>query len=88
MVLWFSVPTRVLNTNGISIGSAVFAGLTSVTDKPTDHITPSVTIDLIYVRSTAIRPNNNNISVTTFTIAMPITDYFSLLYSKKIRHYV
>ena len=32
---WFSGPTRVLNLNGISIGSAVFAGLTSVTaDRP------------------------------------------------------
>jgi len=31
---WFSGPTRVLNPNGISIGSAVFA-LTSVTDRQT-----------------------------------------------------
>jgi len=30
---WFSVPTRVLNPNGISIGSAVFAGLTCVADR-------------------------------------------------------
>jgi len=30
--LWFPGPTRVLNPNSISIGSAVFAGLTSVTD--------------------------------------------------------
>ena len=37
-------PTRVLNPNGISIGSAVFAGLTSVTDRPTDHACWSVTI--------------------------------------------
>jgi len=29
----FPEPTRVLNSNGISIGSAVFAGLTSVTDR-------------------------------------------------------
>jgi len=49
---WFPGPTQVLNTNGISIGSAVFAVLTSVTDKPTDDATRSVTIDLIYVRST------------------------------------
>jgi len=33
---WFPGPTRVLNPNGISIGSAVFAELTSVTD-PTDR---------------------------------------------------
>ena len=32
----FPEPTRVLNLNGISIGSAVFAGLTSVTDRLTD----------------------------------------------------
>jgi len=33
----FLVPTRVHNPNGISIGSAVFVGLTTVTDRPTDH---------------------------------------------------
>jgi len=33
---WFPEPTRVLNPNGISIGSAVFAGLTTVTDRHTD----------------------------------------------------
>jgi len=32
---WFLGPTRVHNPNGISIGSAVFAGLTSVTDRQT-----------------------------------------------------
>jgi len=32
----FPGPTRVLNPNGISIGSAVFAWRTSVTDRPTD----------------------------------------------------
>jgi len=50
---WFPGPTRVLNLNGISIGSAVFAGLTSVTDwqrdRPTGHATRSVTIGRIYV---------------------------------------
>ena len=45
-------PTRVLNPNGISIGSAVFAGLTDVTDRQTDHTSWSVTIDDIYRRST------------------------------------
>ena len=52
--------------NGISIGSAVFAGITSVTDRPTDrptdHATRTVTIDRIYVR------NNNN---TAFHWIMP-----------------
>jgi len=36
---WFPGPTRVLNANGISIGSAVFAGLTRVTDRQTDRQT-------------------------------------------------
>ena len=47
----FPGSTRVLNPNGISISSAVFAGLTSVTDRPTDHATRSVTVGCIYVRS-------------------------------------
>jgi len=59
---WFLGPIRVLNPNSILIGAEVFAGLTSVTDRltdrPTDHATRSVTIGLIYVRSTAMRPNN------------------------------
>jgi len=57
----FVVPSRVLNPNGISIGAAVFAWLTSVTDRPTDHAarrTQSVTIGHIYERSTAMRPCN------------------------------
>jgi len=57
---WFSGPTRVLNPNCISIGSGVFARLTIVTDRPTDHATRLVTIGRMYVLSTAIRPNNNN----------------------------
>jgi len=44
---WFLGPIRAHNPNGILIGSAVFAGLTSVSDRPTDHATRSVTIDLI-----------------------------------------
>jgi len=35
---WFLGHTRVLNTNDISIGSAVFAGLTTVTDRLIDSI--------------------------------------------------
>ena len=56
----FLGPTQVLNANGIWIGSAVLAGLTTVTDWPTDHITQSVTIGQIYIHSTVMRPNNNN----------------------------
>ena len=51
-------PPEFLNPNGISIGSAVFVGLTSVTDRSTDHATWSVTTGRIYVRSTAMRPTN------------------------------
>jgi len=45
---WFLGPTRVLNSNDMSIASAFFAGLTSVTDRqrdrPTYHAMQSVTI--------------------------------------------
>jgi len=34
---WFPGLIRVLNLNGSSIGAAVFAELTSVTDRPTDR---------------------------------------------------
>jgi len=54
----FFGPTRVLNSNSISISSALFAGLTSVTDRQTDHATRSVAIGRIYVRSTAMQTNN------------------------------
>ena len=36
---WFLGPTRVYRPNGISIGSAVFAGLTNVTNRHTDRQT-------------------------------------------------
>jgi len=36
---WFLWPTRVHIPNGIMIGSAVFAGLTIVTDRQTDRPT-------------------------------------------------
>ena len=39
---WFPGPTRVLNSNGISIGCAVFAGLTNVTDRQTDRPTDTL----------------------------------------------
>jgi len=55
----FLGPIQAHNPNGISIGSAFFAGLTSVTGRQTDHATRSVTIGHIYLRSTAIRPNND-----------------------------
>ena len=47
-----------LNLNGISFGSAIFARLTSVTDRLTDHATQLVIIGRIYVHtgSTVMRP--------------------------------
>ena len=38
-------PTQVHTPNGTSIGSAVFAGLVIVTDRPTNHATPSIAVD-------------------------------------------
>ena len=55
VLLW---PTRVLKPKGISIGSAAVARLTIVTDRQTDRRT-TVTVGRIYVRSTAMLPNNN-----------------------------
>jgi len=82
---WFLGPTRVPNLNGISIGAAVFAGLTSVsdrrTDRLTDHATRSVTIGRIYVRSTALRPNNN-----TFLIIIITTASMSMFVMLSARH--
>jgi len=40
--------TRVSSPNGVTIGSAVYAGFTIVTDRPTNHATPSVAIGRIY----------------------------------------
>jgi len=40
---WFPGPTWVLNPNGMSVGAAVFAGLTSVTDRPSDRPTDGPT---------------------------------------------
>ena len=40
---WFPGPTQILNPNGSSIGAAVFAGLTSVTDRPIDRPTDHAT---------------------------------------------
>jgi len=64
---FFSLPEstkkQVFNPNGISIGSVIFAGLTTVTDRQSDHATRSITIGRIYVRSTAMRPNRKQPSL-------------------------
>ena len=64
----FLGPTRLHNPNGISIGSAVFAGLTIATDRKMDHATRYLIIGRIYVR-TAMRPiNNSNGASATATL--------------------
>ena len=56
---WFLGITRVRNQNGISIGLAVFAGLTIVADRQTDRPRyPSVAIGNICVHSTAMWPKS------------------------------
>jgi len=57
---WFLGPILVHNPNGISIGSAIFTGLSTVTDRPTDHATQSATTGRIYVRISAMQTNNTN----------------------------
>jgi len=59
---WFPGLTWVLTPNSTSIGASVFAGLTGVTDWQTDHATRLVTIGHIYVCSSEMQPNNNNLS--------------------------
>ena len=54
----FLGPTGVLNPSGISISAAVFAWVTTVTDRPRDDTTQSVTVGCIYVRSTVMQPKN------------------------------
>ena len=49
--IWFPWPTRVLNPNTISIGSAIFAGLSSVIDWPTDRPRYSVTNNRPHLRT-------------------------------------
>jgi len=57
---WLLGPTRVNIQSGIMFGSAAFAGVTVVTDRPTDHATPSVATDRLY-SCAAMRPSNNNV---------------------------
>jgi len=44
---WFLWPTQVTHPKGLSIGSAIFAGLTNATNRQTNHATPSVAIGRI-----------------------------------------
>jgi len=59
---WFLGPTWVYNPNGMSISSAVFARLTTVTDRPTDRQTDrpyySICNNRPHIRSTVMWANN------------------------------
>ena len=55
---WFLAATGVHNPNGISISSAVFGQITTVSDRQRDHTTLSVTIGRMYARRTAMWPSN------------------------------
>jgi len=55
---WLLRSTRVHSPNGISIGSAIFARLTVVTDRLTDWPRYSVRNNRPHLWSTAMRPNN------------------------------
>jgi len=64
---WFLGPTQVLKPNDISIDSAVFAWLTTVTKRPTDHTTRSVTIGNIYVGNVhTLCPNKNDTTLSCY----------------------
>jgi len=56
--IWFLGPTKFSTQTASWSVQLFFAGLTSVTDRQTDHATRSVTIGRIYVSSTAMWPNN------------------------------
>ena len=58
---WFLGPTRVLNSKGISIGSAVFVGLTIATDRRITAITamrPKITTNKQKQLAQKIRPES------------------------------
>jgi len=69
---WFLGPTRVHIPNGISIGSAVLAGLTVVTDRQTDRPRYSVCINRPHLasRPTAMRHDNIKRPSTNFTLSL------------------
>jgi len=80
----FLGPTRVFNPNGISISSAIFVGLTTVTD----HATRSVAIGCICICSTAMRPNNTkhwtygllNTTLTYKSYTFQINDFLTVIF--------
>jgi len=73
---WFLWPTWVLNPNGISICSAIFAGLTTMTDRPKGQVTRSVTIGHMYLHSTAMWPKKwRKQGLETVSIAEPLQNW-------------
>jgi len=55
---WFLGPTRVKMPNGITIGSAALAGLTVMSDRPTDRPRYSVCGNMPHLASASVRPTN------------------------------
>jgi len=80
---WFLGPTRVHISNGISIGSAVFARLTIVTDRPTDRPRNSVCNNRPHLRSssTMMRPRNISIAIRNTYILVAVLKSTSRLIS-------
>ena len=58
LYIWFLGPIRVLNSNRTSIVQPFLQGSLTVTDRPTDHATRSVTTGHICVGLRAMPPNN------------------------------
>ena len=84
MVPW---PTQVLNPNGISIRSLVFAGLTSVTDRQTTLLGRSVTVGRIYVHSTVMWPSNMAVATFEAPIEAAASVVFTTLASVKDNYF-
>jgi len=59
-----SPPKSSIQTAAQSVQPFLQGSLVWQTDRPTDHGTWSVRIGRIYIRSTAMRPNNNNNNLT------------------------
>ena len=59
---WSLGPSQVLNPDGITIGSAIFAGLTSVTDRQTDRQTTLLGLE--------------NLRTDSFLISVKVYHYF------------
>ena len=92
---WFLGSTRVHNPNGITISSAVFAWLTSVTDRQTDRQTDrprySIGNNRPHLRSsTATRLNNKCFYFylkikTLFKVNVPFTFCYFLKFKSKTK---